>query len=108
MAKVYLDDERPVPEGWIGALNAKDAIKLLSSLEVEVISLDHDLGDDTAGTGYDVLLWIEEQTYAKRYSPPAIKIHTANASARSKMEAAAESINRIAKSRAQKQIGQAS
>jgi len=24
------------------------------------ISLDHDLGDDDSGTGYDVVLWIEE------------------------------------------------
>jgi hypothetical protein len=27
---------------------------------VQELSLDHDLGDDARGTGYDVILWIEE------------------------------------------------
>lgn len=35
-----------------------EAIELLKSGEVRKLSLDHDLGDDERGTGYDVLLWI--------------------------------------------------
>ncbi|MGL1250664.1 cyclic-phosphate processing receiver domain-containing protein [Vibrio parahaemolyticus] len=29
------------------------------------MSLDHDLGDDEHGTGYDVVLWIEEAVELK-------------------------------------------
>lgn len=37
-----------------------ETIAFLEKGGVELISLDHDLGDDERGTGYDVLLWIEE------------------------------------------------
>jgi hypothetical protein len=58
--KIYLDDERPVPEGWILVKTAHHAITLLRqhANEIEVISLDHDLGPPESGTGYDVLVWI--------------------------------------------------
>lgn len=36
-----------------------EAIRLLEAGLVEELSLDHDLGDDDRGTGYDVILWIE-------------------------------------------------
>jgi hypothetical protein len=42
--KVYLDDERPVPDGWIGCKTPSEAIELLKTGQVETISLDHDLG----------------------------------------------------------------
>jgi len=55
--KVYLDDERETPDGWIRVYWPVEAIKLLKEDDVTEISLDHDLGDDERGTGYDVLLW---------------------------------------------------
>ena len=57
--KVYLDDERVAPAGWIQARWPDEVITLLASGEVTHLSLDHDLGDDDRGTGYDVVLWIE-------------------------------------------------
>jgi len=56
------------------------------------ISLDHDLGNDERGTGYDVVLWIEEQVITKGFQPPVIKVHSANASARQKMQLGIENI----------------
>tara|TARA_R110002049_G_scaffold285698_4_gene467063 strand:- start:225547 stop:225711 length:165 start_codon:yes stop_codon:yes gene_type:complete len=53
--KVYLDDERETPQGWIRVYWPDEAIELLRSGEVIEISLDHDLGDDNRGTGYDVI-----------------------------------------------------
>ena len=50
------------------------------------ISLDHDLGEDENGTGYDVILWIEEKVFLENFNYPRIHIHTANVSAREKME----------------------
>ena len=55
--KIYLDDERPIPEGWVGARWPEDVIRLLEAGGVTHVSLDHDLGDDEHGTGYDVVLW---------------------------------------------------
>lgn len=84
--KVYLDDEREAPEGWIRVYWPEEAIELLKTGNVEELSLDHDLGDDDRGTGYDVILWIEEQVVLHNFNPPKIRIHTANLSARLKME----------------------
>ena len=94
--KVYLDDERETPQGWTRVYWPDEAIKLLKSGQVEEISLDHDLGDDARGTGYDVLLWIEEEVILNSFNPPTIKIHSANESARIKMELAVRSITRHA------------
>lgn len=84
--KVYLDDERETPEGWTRVYWPEEAIELLKTGNVEEISLDHDLGDDDHGTGYDVVLWIEEQVILNQFLPPRIKVHSANSSARQKME----------------------
>ena len=41
--KVYLDDERDTPAGWIRTYNVEQTIALLSTRCVQEISLDHDL-----------------------------------------------------------------
>ena len=94
MIKLYLDDERETPEGWIRVYWPDEAIEYLKQGKVEEISLDHDLGDDKRGTGYNVLLWIEEQVMTNNFKPPKIRIHTANSSAREKMEAGVRSIDK--------------
>ena len=91
--KVYLDDERETPSGWIRVYWPDEAIELLKSGKVAEISLDHDLGDDERGTGYDVVLWIEEAVISRGFVPPIIKVHSANSSARIKMELGIKSIN---------------
>lgn len=93
--KVYLDDERETPAGWVAARWPEDAIALLETGQVTVISLDHDLGDDLHGTGYDVVCWIEEAVMTRGFIPPRIFIHSANASARQKMTLAVERIDQF-------------
>ena len=93
--KVFLDDERVPPEGWIHVRRPQEAIEILKTGEVIEISLDHDLGDDADGTGYDVILWIEQAVATQGFIPPKIHIHSANSSARQKMEAGIQSIYRI-------------
>lgn len=95
--KVFLDDERPTPPGWHRVYWPDEAIILLKSGDVTDISLDHDLGDDARGTGYDVLVWIEEAVVTKGFKPPNIRIHTANPAARLKMELAVSKIKELAK-----------
>jgi len=94
--KVYLDDERAAPEGWVRVLWPDEAIELLQTGAVTQLSLDHDLGDDQRGTGYDVLLWIEQEVALHKLVPPAvIKVHSANPAGRKRMLAAIEAIYRI-------------
>ncbi len=71
-----------------------EAIALLATGDVEEISLDHDLGDDARGTGYDVILWIEEGVALRGFKPPKIGVHSANSSARLKMLAGIAAIER--------------
>ncbi len=93
--KVFLDDERETPEGWLRVYWPDEAIALLETGKVTAVSLDHDLGDDDRGTGYDVLLWIEDAVATRGFTPPEIRIHSANSSARAKMEMAVQSIKRL-------------
>ncbi|MFM0009178.1 cyclic-phosphate processing receiver domain-containing protein [Paraburkholderia sediminicola] len=94
--KVFLDDERPTPEGWERVYWPNEAIQLLATGIVEEISLDHDLGDDTRGTGYDVILWIEEAVALRGFRPPKIIVHSANSSAGDKMRAGVRAIEKLA------------
>jgi len=94
--KLYLDDERAAPEGWVQVRWPDEVIKLLQSGEVTHLSLDHDLGDDQRGTGYDVLLWVEREVVLRNYTPPEhIHVHSANPAAKQRMLAAIESILKL-------------
>lgn len=57
--KVYLDDERLTTEGWDRVYWPDEAIRLLETGVVKEISLDHDLGNDARGNGYDLILWMK-------------------------------------------------
>jgi hypothetical protein len=72
--KVYLDDERIAPVGWVQTKTASETIDLLKKQNVVELSLYHDLGDDDYGTGYDVLLHIERELFLNGKIPPK-KIH---------------------------------
>ena len=97
--KVFLDDERATPDGWVRTFWPEEVIALLEAGGVTDVSLDHDLGDDEHGTGYHVILWIEEAVALHGFVPPRISIHSANTSARLKMEAGIRSIERLAAGR---------
>ncbi len=94
--RVYLDDERPTPVGWTRVYWPGEAIALLETGQVEELSLDHDLGDDARGTGYDVIVWIEEVVALRGFKPPKISVHSANPSARDKMLAGISAVDRLA------------
>ncbi len=99
--RVYLDDERVTPDGWIRVYWPEEAIALLESGQVEEISLDHDLGDDEHGTGYDVVLWIEEAVALRGFKPPRMFVHSANSSAEEKMLSGIQAIQALFLDRSQ-------
>jgi hypothetical protein len=94
--RVFLDDERPTPDGWVRVFWPSEAIALLQTGMVDELSLDHDLGDDEIGTGYNVVLWIEEAVALRQFKPPRIYVHSANSSARERMLAGIRSIEMLA------------
>lgn len=69
--KVFFDDCRPMPAG--------EAIELLKTGKVTVISLDHDLGDEKiVGSGYLVACFIEQMAYFGQMPRLDWHIHSAN------------------------------
>lgn len=101
--KVFLDDERQTPAGWVRTYWPDEAIALLEAGAVTEISLDHDLGDDVRGTGYDVVLWIEEAVATRGFIAPRVLVHSANSSARQKVTLGIQSIKALMAARREAQ-----
>lgn len=81
-----MDDMRNPPEGFILARNATECFILLKNNEVNRLSLDHDLGDVDAETGYDFCKWlVEEGINNPTIYPKIIYLHTANGVGRDNM-----------------------
>ena len=82
---LWLDDERPAPDGWTHARTVDEAIAVMLASPVHAASLDHDLGDHTAGrerTGYDFCLWMAEHGVWPRQRPT---VHSQNPVGRAAM-----------------------
>jgi hypothetical protein len=56
--------------------------------EINEISLDHDLGDTSKMTGYDVAAWIEERVCMDGWKLPVVRVHSQNPVGKKRMEAA--------------------
>ena len=97
--RVYLDDTRPTPKGWVGARWPDEVIDLLKTGEVDQLSLDYDLGGDGRRTGNDVLVWIEDAVKSTCFQPPPIVIHSSNPFGRIRMAKSVKSIQRLVDSR---------
>ena len=89
MLKLWLDDKRPAPPGWVLAQSYDDAIDLIRDRGPEItdVSLDHDLcdahsdGDFSDGeTGCDVLQFLLESGLT-----PRIEFHTMSAAGLQRM-----------------------
>ena len=76
--KIWVDDIRPAPKGYVSFKTVNDTIDFLSKADlslVEVIDLDHDAGDyySEGGDYIRILDWLEY----KQISIP-ISIHSGN------------------------------
>ena len=86
--KIWVDDLRPVPRGYEGTKSVEETILLIEELEskgeeIELIDLDHDLGD-YAVYGGDAIKILDYLAERETYYP--IAIHTANPVGRANME----------------------
>src|SRR5690348_15451267 len=90
---VWLDDERPMPPDYdTHVKTAEEAIALLKTGNVSIISLDHDLGQ--IKTGYDVAKFIEESAFNGTLKRIYIRIHTQNVEGRKNMAFALQNAKR--------------
>lgn len=81
--RLFVDDTRELPKyGYQCARDADTAIKLLSLLKFEHISLDYSLGTDRK-TGLDILVWMKDNNIFV----PEINIHSNHIFGIEKMEA---------------------
>lgn len=85
--KLYLDDQRSAPHGWVLARTAEDAIDILRQGQVTDLSLDYDLGDPHFGTGLDVLEWLERALEERKVTLPRLQAHSGSILGRRRLEA---------------------
>lgn len=82
---LYVDDLRDCPEGFVIARTVEQAKYYLENFEIDILSLDHDLGVDEQGkllpTGYDLVKCICE----KGLRAEKIYLHTDNVVGRENM-----------------------
>lgn len=101
--KLWFDDVRPAPEGWVWARTIETAIRLLLEFPCEECSLDHDLGYDYISetelnanpdlilargqaeeTGLDLVEWMLVEDIV----PPKVTIHSWNPDGAKRMKIA--------------------
>ena len=83
--KIWLDDIRKAPEGYVHCHSVNEAINVikLANEPIELLDLDHDLGDYAidGGDGIKLLDWLAE---TEQYYP--VKLHTMNPVGRENMQ----------------------
>ena len=116
--KLYIDDVRQAPEGWVQAYTERAAVKKFLTGDVSHVSFDHDLGmmpksetiagygvklsADTIveGSGYEVIKWLEEKIAMDDNFPvPHMTVHSDNGPGIMNIKLAIQSIDRIASRR---------
>lgn len=77
MNKLWIDDIREPPDdSWMVARNAKSALMTIALYKPDIISFDHDLGEEW--TGYDIATVILNMVYSGMYDCPEYHVHSAN------------------------------
>ncbi|WP_054955803.1 cyclic-phosphate processing receiver domain-containing protein [Paenibacillus dakarensis] len=80
MIHLYLDDWRSCPKGFALARNGEECLLMLRECDVDILSLDYELGPDQMNGGDVVALMVSEKLYPKQ-----IYLHTSSSWGRKKM-----------------------
>lgn len=91
--KLWVDDIRKAPEGWHHAKTVTEAIRVLDTMEVEEVSLDHDISMKVSVGFGDPRPFASPETFepvarfiAAKYRPGLpITLHTASSVGADKM-----------------------
>lgn len=85
--RLYLDDCRPAPSGWVLARSVDEAVHVLRTVPVSVVSLDYDLGLGSAETGITLLNWVEREVAAGRLALPELQAHSGSMLGQARLKA---------------------
>jgi len=94
MVKLFVDDQRAAPSGWLLARSVDEAVSVLRQGDVTDMSLDFDLGDARRGTGVDVLDWLKGAVEQGRVTLPKLEAHSGSPVGRRRLEARIEQLAR--------------
>lgn len=76
--KLWVDDERQAPKGWMWAKTCQQAIDILESFDdIDEVALDHDLGELPGGVEHNtrpIVFWFIENGIW----PDKITVHSSN------------------------------
>lgn len=86
--KIWLDDEREAPDGYIRVKSVNEAISMIKYYEeqgdtIELLDLDHDLGAYVSDGG-DAIKLLDYLVENEKFYP--IKLHTMNPVGRENMQ----------------------
>lgn len=85
--RLFVDDIRDCPPGWIPARTITEAIRILATQDVEEVSLDHDIQcsrevitkvDDDWGQGYIEVPGVERHASKETFEPVAYYLAATN------------------------------
>lgn len=87
--RLWVDDVRPSPEGWMWVKSVDDALRVLQTSTVVEASLDHDLGDYAihGGDGYRIVDWMAENNI---WPAEGVHVHSANPVGRERIQGVVE------------------
>lgn len=75
--KLYLDDLRPIPNGFIGVRSYTEFINYINQNGLpDFISFDHDLGLEESG--FDCAKWLVNYCLDKKIGLPEFTVHSQN------------------------------
>lgn len=77
---VYMDDLRPKPRGFVLARSGAECLQLLEECEVDLLSLDHDMGWDQPN-GFEIV----KEIVRRRLYPREIYLHSSSSLGRMNM-----------------------
>ena len=77
MKKIYLDDLRVIPEGFIGLRSFEEFVSHITNNGLpDFISFDHDLG--LQESGYDCAKWLVNHCLDHKVKLPDFAVHSQN------------------------------
>ena len=97
--KLFIDDLRPTPEGWIGTDSIKQAIEYLQTGKVTHLSLDYDYDRNSwsiKGWYWDIMKWLLDRAAENQSNclPTYYRFHTSNPDGRRNYRGAFDQLRR--------------
>jgi len=87
--KLWIDDFRSAPKGWLWAKTFAEALDILRTHDIIEVSFDHDLTDGEGNdekTGYDIALWLASRAFHGQSVPLVYHVHSMNSVGRDRIQ----------------------